>query len=216
MGYRLRFYIFLKDAVARLSEGQESSAETNGLGPPHPNATRCLWNFDKGPNILGYIKRRTVPFKRISDPSGAAQPSRRHALSRAVPQCGHRKPQPMSVISLRKNSLHGLSSGDASAFDQRRKLFDAPPAASGFTSNPLHTHQDGAERGQGAFCFTREAVGGRSAGHGETNERLAESGAYGFFHLARDIPYKRRECARDMGTRTGYLALARKRDGPAV
>lgn len=119
----------------------------------------------------------------------------------------------MSVISLRKNSLHGLSSGDASAFDQRRKLFDAPPAASGFTSNPLHTHQDGAERGQGAFCFTREAVGGRSAGHGETNERLAESGAYGFFHLARDLFYTmRRECARNMGARMEYQALARKRD----
>ena len=46
----------------------------------------------------------------------------------------------MSVISLRKNSLHGLRSGDASAFDQRRKLSDARQRRRQLPAGSLRIH----------------------------------------------------------------------------
>ena len=89
--------------------------------------------------------------------------------------------------------------------------------AGSLSNLPLRTHQNGAECDREACGFTKDAAGRRSAGQRETDERLAKSGAYGFFHLARDLFYTmRRECARDMGARMEYQALARKRDGPAV
>ena len=88
--------------------------------------------------------------------------------------------------------------------------------ASGSLANPPRAQQAG-ECGGRAFYFRKQAVGHRSPAHGDPNETLAQGAVYDLFHLTRDFTYANlRARSRNAGPRTGFPAVVRKCDGPAV